>query len=238
MLAAAAVLLMFGTASPVAARGLPQVSSAGQIAPPPGLRLAATPGLVDVGTYVTFSLTATSWPAAATATLTFVSPHHGFTGRMVWEPACSCFRISVDLARRIHPLENAKATAIVRYRGATFTTAAAFMVRGLARNGRDFAPGGTAHLTAWVSDPAPFQGEYEHFCGWVRTADGLGVAGYPVSFVAHFTDRTLSWVGGVTTTTGIVCSHKPIGKPAPGKAVIVDVYAGSLHYRTSFTPRP
>ena len=142
------------------------------------------------------------------------------------------------LTRRIHPLENGRATAIVRYTGTTFTTSAAFMVRGLARNGRDFAPGGTPHLTAWVSDPNPFQGEYQHYCGWVRTADGLGVAGYPVSFVAHYTDRTVSWVGGVTSSSGIVCSHKSIGKAEPGKTVVVDVYAGALHYRTTFTPRP
>lgn len=205
---------------------------------PGGLRLTASPGVADVGGDESFTLTAKHWPASASVSLSFVSPHHGFTGKMDWDSGCSCFRLAVSLARRIHHLELARATATVHVGTGTESASATFLIRGLAANGRDFAPGGPPALTGWVSDPAPFQGEYEHYCGWIKTADGLGVAGIPVRFVAHFPGSTRRWSGGKTGTSGIVCSHKSIGKTPAGKTVRVDIYARSLHTSTSFTPRP
>lgn len=202
------------------------------------LRLTASPGVADVGADEFFTLTAQRWGGPASVSLSFLSPHHGFTGKMDWERGCNCFRLAVSLARRIHPLELAKATATVHQGKGSESASATFLIRGLAANGRNFAPGGPPALTAWVSDPAPFQGEYEHYCGWVKTADGLGVTGVPVHVVAHFPGGTRKWFAGKTGASGIVCSHKSIGKTPAGKTVRVDFYARSLHARASFTPRP
>lgn len=205
---------------------------------PSGLRLTASPGVVDVGGNELFTLTARNWPAPAHVTLSFLSRHHGFTGPMDWNGSCSCFQLAVSLARRVHQLELAKASATVHVGKSSETASATFLIRGLAANGRGFAPGGPPELSVWVSDPSPSQGEYEHYCGWVKTADGLGVSGVHVRFVAHFPSGARSWVGGTTGATGVVCSHKSIGKSPAGKTVRVDIYAGSLHSSTSFTPRP
>lgn len=205
---------------------------------PAGLRLAASPGVADVGGDEFFTLTAKRWSAPASVSLSFVSPHHGFTGKMDWDGGCNCFRLAVSLARRIHQLELAKATATVHVGKGSESASATFLIRGLAANGRDFAPGGPPALTGWVSDPAPFQGEYEHYCGWIKTADGRGVGGVPIRFVAHFPGGARSWSAGKTGASGIVCSHKSIGKTPAGKTVRVDIYARSLHTSTSFTPRP
>ncbi|HEX6507264.1 MAG TPA: hypothetical protein VF221_06490, partial [Chloroflexota bacterium] len=110
---------------------------------PPGLTLTASPSLVDVGDAVTFTLSARSWTGSAGAVLSFVSPHHGFTGRMLWVPQCSCFSIAVALAKRIHPIETATSTATVTYPGGTTKVYARFQIRGLASNGKSLAPGGT-----------------------------------------------------------------------------------------------
>jgi hypothetical protein len=205
---------------------------------PSGLRLTAQPPEVDVGSDVIFTLTAHSWPAPASVQLSFVSAHHGFTGAMQWDGGCACFRLAVTLARRIHQLELATGTATVRSGGKKEVARATFLIRGLASNGRGFAPGGPPQLTSWVSDPNPFQGEYEHYCAWVRTADGLGVSGVKVRFVVHFESGTKTWVAGSTGSTGILCLHRSIGKARVGRQVTVDVYAGSLHDQTHFTPRP
>lgn len=205
---------------------------------PVGLRLTASPGVADVGADESFTLTAKHWGGPASVSLSFLSPHHGFTGAMDWDRGCNCFRLAVSLARRIHPLELARSTATVHAGNRSESTSATFLIRGLAPNGRDFAPGGPPALAAWVSDPAPFQGEYEHYCGWVKTADGLGVAGVPIHIVAHFPGSTRKWFAGKTAASGILCSHKSIGKTPAGKTVRVDIYARSLHASTSFTPRP
>lgn len=205
---------------------------------PQRLRLAASPGVADVGGDEFFTLTASRWAGPAQVSLSFVSPHHGFTGKMDWVGNCNCFRLAVSLARRAHKMELAKATATVHIGKKSESATATFLIRGLAANGRGFAPGGPPALTAWVSDPSPFQGEYEHYCGWVKTADGLGVAGVPVRFVAHFPGGKRSWSAGKTGASGIVCSHRSIGKTPAGKTVRVDIYARSLHTSTSFTPRP
>ena len=204
---------------------------------PPGLTLSASPTLVDVGDAVTFTLSARSWTGSTSAVLSFVSPHHGFTGTMQWEPQCSCFSIAVALAKRVHSIETATAAATVRFPGGATRAYTRFQIRGLASNGKSLAPGGTAGLSAWVSDPSPSPKEYEHFCGWVKTPDGIGVTGYRISFVVHYGSKTQQWVAGTTGTTGIVCSHRSIGTPTPGITVRVDVYANRLRAETQFVPR-
>ncbi|MBV9282425.1 MAG: hypothetical protein JOZ41_20280 [Chloroflexi bacterium] len=205
-------------------------------APPPPLRFTASPALVDVGEAVTLTVSATAWPAPASVTVSFVSPHHGFSSPMPWDRSCACFRLAVSLARRIHPIERALAKALVRIGRVSTILQATFSIRGLAPNGRDYAPGGTPTLTAWVSDPNPNQNEWEHFCAWVKTSDGLGVSGFRITFVVHYRSRSQQWVAGTTGTTGILCTHRPIGH-VPAAPVPVDVYANSLHVRTTFTPR-
>ncbi|HEX8918864.1 MAG TPA: hypothetical protein VF898_10195 [Chloroflexota bacterium] len=208
-----------------------------RLAAPPGLALSASPSLVDVGDAVTFTLTARAWTGNAGAVLSFVSPHHGFTGNMTWVPQCSCFSIAVALAKRIHTIELAQATATVHFPGGSSKVYTRFQIRGLASNGKSLAPGGTPGLTAWVSDPSPSPKEYEHFCGWVKTPDGIGVRGYRISFVAHYGQKTQQWVAGTTDTTGILCSQRSIGTPTPGLTVRVDVYANNLRAHVQFVPR-
>ena len=202
-----------------------------------GLQLKSSASIVDVGEAVQFTLTAKAWPARTRASLSFVSPHHGFSGTMQWDGRCGCFRIAVALARRIHPLENARATATVRAGALTGSASTTFQIRGLAANGRDFSPGGTPSLQAWVADPNPVRNEYQHYCAWVKTVDGLGVRGIPVTFVVHFPGRTQKWYVGLTGTTGLLCSHKSIGNAKLGAQVLVDVYGGRLHAQARFTAR-
>jgi hypothetical protein len=226
------LLLIAGQRSAVAV-----VAAPSEVSAPPALTLAASPSIADVGYTVNLVLTAKSWPGPMTATVSFLSPHHGFTGKMAWVPSCSCFHISVWLAKRIHPLEQAKAVATVLQGHVSFSARATFLVRGLASNGRDYAPGGKATLSAWVSDPQPDAGETEHYCAWVTTADGLGVAGFAVRFVVHMPSGAQSWSAGKTGKTGLVCTRKSIGSPRAGVTVQVDVYAGNLHAGIGFKPR-
>lgn len=204
---------------------------------PTGLTFEVSPTVVDVGSQVQFSLRALSWPAHASATVSFVSPHHGFSGKMRWAPACNCFQVSVALARRIHPLEQARATARLTIGKTARTLGARFQIRGLSRNGRDFAPGGAVYLSGWVSDTQPVRQEFEHYCAWTKTADGLGVTGYTVKFVAHFNQRTDTWSAKVTSKNGVACIQRSIGNAKLGYRVTVDIYAAGQHVTASFTPR-
>lgn len=217
-------------AAPARAAGPP-------LTPPPGLRLTATPILVDVGDFETFTLSATSWPTAVGVTLSFLAGHHGFAGPMTWDGRCGCFRVAVDLARRIHPTEQARATATLRKGSAVAFATTTFWIRGLAANGRDYAPGGTPGLTSWVSEPDPVVSAQEHFCAWIKTEDGLGVSGFRVSFVAHYSYGTRGWYAGVTGPTGLLCSDRSIGKTKAGVRVTVDIYANNLRQTLSFVPR-
>lgn len=213
----------------------------GPAAPPAagfvGLQLKSSTSIVDVGEAVQFTLTAKSWPGRTRASLSFVSPHHGFSGTMQWDGRCGCFRIAVALARRIHALENARATATVHAGALTGLASTTFQIRGLAPNGSDYAPGGTPSLQAWVADPNPVRNEFQHYCAWVKTVDGLGVRGVPITFVVHYASRTQKWYAGLSGTTGLVCSHKSIGNAKLGAQVVVDVYGGRMHTQARFTPR-
>ena len=224
-----------GSAAPASAHNGPL--SVHPASAPVNLRLRARPGLVDIGSDVTFILTASSWPGPSTASLTFVSPHHGFQGPMTWQPQCGCFEVAVHLAPHIHPIEQARVTATVKYGRSSFVARAAFSIRGLAPGGRTLAPGGKPRLRVWVSDPTPLPQETEHFCAWVYTADGLGVSGVKVRFQVHYPDGTRSWNAGSTPASGLLCSQRTIGNVQPGRTVRVDTIAGSLRSSTSFTPR-
>jgi hypothetical protein len=202
-----------------------------------GLSLSASPGIVDVGDNVLLVLTARSWHGPVKVTVSFLSGHHGFTGQMIWSGSCACFRIAVSLARRIHPLERARAVATVilgRYR---LNASTGFLVRGLAANGRDFAPGGPQVLTTWVSDPQPLPKETEHVCAWVKTPDGLGVRGIPVRFLLRFGSKSQAWSAGSTDQDGIACSRRTVASNAIGHTVSLDAYAGKLHAQTRFSPK-
>lgn len=216
-----------------------QAASAGveRTPAPVALQLAASPTYVDVGDAVTLTLSARSWGGRVAVTISFVSPHHGFSGPMAWVGRCACFRVAVALARRVHPLETARAKATVKFGKSTASAGTTFLIRGLAPNGRDYAPGGPVSLSTWVGDPAPVPGEYEHYCAWVKTPDGIGVAGYRVSFVVHFANKSSRWYAGSTGTSGILCSHRSIGNAQVGLPVSVDVYANNLRGHTGFTPR-
>ncbi|HLJ68897.1 MAG TPA: hypothetical protein VKX16_16200 [Chloroflexota bacterium] len=202
----------------------------------PGLTLAASPAITDVGGDVLFVLTARSWPGHVTASVSFVSPHHGFTGQMGWTGSCSCFKLAVALAKRVHPLERARATATIKAGTATRTVSTVFQIRGMAANGRGFAPGGTPQLTAWIGDPQPNPKDAQHFCAWVTTSDGLGVPGAAVSFTVRSRGHTLSWSAGKTGTTGVVCAHRVIAFVRAGTTVYVTVYAGSMRHQLQYIP--
>ncbi len=58
-------------------------------ASPPALVLAATPAVLDVGSVVQFNVRARKWPAHASALISFVSAHRGFTD-------------GVSLRRKVH----------------------------------------------------------------------------------------------------------------------------------------
>lgn len=212
------------------------VNASGHPATLPGLTLSASPGLVDVGDQVQFTLRARQWPKFASVTIGFLSPHHGFSGKMPYRAACACFQTSVILARRVHPLETARAVAKVSYDHTMAPIATGFQIRGLAKNGRDFSPGGAVYLSGWVSDAQPLPQEKQHFCAWVKTADLLGVPGYPVTFVAHYQKHTETFRAGPTDRRGVACSQRSIGNAAPGKRVFVDIYAAGKHVVATFTP--
>jgi hypothetical protein len=156
---------------------------------------------------------------------------------MVFAASCNCFRLAVFLAKRSHALETSRVTARVTVRKQTFVLRKIFQVRGLTSNGKSFSPGGAPHLAAWVSNPQPLQNEFEHFCAWTRASDAFPIRGIPVTFVVHYKQRNQKWFAGLTGTNGVVCSSKNIFHAKIGFAAAVDIYAGKLHQRTSFTPR-
>ncbi len=202
----------------------------------PGLALHVAP-IVDVGASPTFSLTARSWPGRATASIRFVSPHHGFTGSMLWDVRCRCFRLAVPLRKGVHPLELAHAYATARFSSGTASAFTAFQIRGLAPGGRRYAPGGKPILRSWVSDPAPRRGQEQHFCAWVHASDAFGMPGIRVRFVVHYSPKPQTLSGLKTDVNGVACAHRSIDSAPVGTVVRVDVYAGSLHTRTQFRPR-
>lgn len=202
----------------------------------PGLALRVAP-IVDVGSSVRFTLVARSWPGAASASIRFVSPHHGFTGNVPWDNRCRCFTVAVHLGKVIHPLEPAHAWATLRFKAGVANAAAGFQIRGLAPGGRQFAPGGSPYLQVWVADPQPRHAEVQHYCAWVHAADDFGIAGLGVRIVVHLSPKPMTLSAGKTNVNGIACAHRSIDGAPAGAAVSVDIYAGSLHGRTRFTPR-
>lgn len=221
----------------MAVTGCPFARAASPAPRVPGLKLTVSPPILDVGARGTFTVSASSWPGPASVSLRFTSPHHGFSGSMLWDVACKCFRLQVSLVKQVHPLERASATAYVRVGKMTVPASTGFFIRGLAPGGRTYAPGGAPILSGWVSDPSPSPGEYEHYCAWVRAADSLGIPGVRVRIDVHFKGGVQHLNGGKTSTVGTACVHRSIGKPPPKVKVPVDIYAGSQHVRTSFTPR-
>ncbi len=155
----------------------------------------------------------------------------------MWTPSCNCFIVRVAIARRQHALEVAHAVAKVVVGRATFSTFTRFQIRGIAANGHDFSAGGAVLLAGWVSDTTPVRREQQHYCGWVRTLDGLGVAGYRVKFVVKFGKHTENLKAGPTDRHGVACVVKSIGFAAIGRRVSVDVYAAGQHVTSSFTTR-
>lgn len=213
----------------------PTTSRAAQVGAPSGLSLSVSPGVIDVGGQATFTLRARKWNGPNSVTLSFLSPHHGFTGAMPWRPSCGCFQLVVVLARRIHPLETARAAVTVKTGKALNRTISMFQIRGLTNNGHDFAPGGKVLLNAWVSDPHPSKNEYQHYCTYTHTIDGLGVSGYRVHFVAHFPGGNRTYGAGTTNRDGIACTSKSVGNVASGTVVSVRAYAGNLQTNVRFS---
>lgn len=201
----------------------------------PGLALRVAP-IVDVGTRPTFSLYARSWPSSGRATLRYLSPNHGFTGSMLWDVTCRCFRLAVALGRRVHPLERAHAWATVRFAHGTATATATFAIRGLAPDRRRYAPGGTPHLNSWVGDPRPAQGMTQHFCAWLHATDAYGFSGVRVRFVVGYLP-TPQQLAAQTNANGLACARGAVSSGQVGVVVKVNVYAGKLHGVATFTPR-
>lgn len=207
--------------------------------PPPaaaGPRLTATPAITDVGDQVTLSVTAAHFIPNSSVTVRFLSPHHGFSGAMPWDARCSCFHLAIFLAKRSHPLELARASAVIRAGKAASTVYATFQIRGLTPNGQAYVAGGTPYFSAWVGDPSPVATEFQHYCVWAHTVDSLGIPGLTVKLSVHFQQHTENWTAGVTGASGVLCVRRSIGHPLPGFTVRVDAYAGNLHAQTSFTP--
>lgn len=203
---------------------------------PINLALRVSPYIVDVGKAGTFVVDGKQWPAKTSVTLSFVSPHHGFTGKMRWGGSCGCFDLAVSLARRSHALEQAHAVARITWPGGKRQVRAAFMIRGLAKTGKGYSPGGRTFLAAWVSDPRPFAGQYEHFCGWDHTLDRLGVPHMRVRFLVRYPGKAQSFTSGATTSTGAQCVDKKVPRGLAKKTITVDVYSAGLHVRTTFQP--
>jgi hypothetical protein len=203
----------------------------------PGLTLQVAP-IVDVGGSATFSLTAKKWPASARASIRFLSPHHGFSGDLLWDVTCHCFRLAVGLAKRVHRLEPATAWATVRAGTGTQIVSTRFQIRGMASGGKTYASGGKAFLTAWVSDRSPLVQERQHFCAWIHASDAFPMRGVHVRFQVHYAASVQKINGGKTGTDGVTCKQVKVPSSAPtGLAVPVDTYAGPLHMRVNFTPR-
>lgn len=202
----------------------------------PGLSLHVAP-IVDVGGNATFSLTARKWPSTATVSLRFLSPHHGFSGTMLWDVTCHCYRLAVSLAKRVHPLEHGTAWADVRVGANSQVVSTGFQIRGLAAGGKTYSPGGRMYLTSWVSDRQPFVHEWQHFCAWMHASDAFPERGVRVHFIVHYKTGSLTINGGRTGADGVTCKHVKIPTVPAGVAVPVDTRAGSLHMRVSFTPR-
>jgi hypothetical protein len=218
------------------ARGSLPVSHAQQA--PVGLSLAASPKLVDVGDPVVLTVSARKWNGPAAASASFVSPHHGFSGAMQWKVSCGCFQAPVILAKRIHPLETAKATAKVTARGKTFVLTISFTVRGLARNGKDYARGGQIFLMSWVGDPTPAVHQDEHICAWVLTADGLGVPGYRIHYTVHYPKTIQSWYSRATGRSGVACSQRKVLPVTSKQTIHIDAAVAKLKSSTGFTVTP
>lgn len=193
--------------------------------------------MVDVGDDVLLTLTARTWPAPASVSVSFLSTHHGFTGPMVWDPSCACFRATVQLARRVHSIERARAVATIHTAGRVLRVATTFLIRGLAPGGKSLAEGAAAILTAWVGDPSPFTGQTEHFCGWLHTLDGHGIPGTRIHFAVHYPDHTRYWQTAPTPSSGVSCVHAVIPAILSGIPVAVDVQAGKLRAHAQFTSR-
>lgn len=201
-----------------------------------GAQLSATPSITDVGDQVTLTLTATRFTPRSSVAVRFLSPHHGFSGPMPWDPRCNCFRLAVFLAKRSHALEPARVSAVIKAGKGVTTVYTSFQIRGLTPDGRAYVQGGTPIFSAWVGDPTPVATEFQHYCVWARTSDALGVSGLTVKLSVHFAQHTENWTAGVTGPSGVLCVRRSIGHPLVGKAVRVDAYAGNLHAQTSFTP--
>ncbi len=201
-----------------------------------GASLSESPQLVDVGQQVTFTLHAVQFIPNSKVAIRFLSPHHGYAGPMPWDVQCGCFRLAVSLAKRIHPLETARASAVITAGGSSTTVYSTFQIRGLAPGGRAYAVGGTPILTTWVGDPTPVATEFQHYCVWARTSDALGIPNLKVRLSVHFAQHTENWTAGTTGASGVLCVRRSIGHPAVGVPVHVVAYAGALQAETTFTP--
>jgi hypothetical protein len=232
---AACLILALGFLLPGAAHAQQQTHAA--VADPAGLGLRVSPAMVDVGNAETLTVVAQHFPQGTAVTVSFLSLHHGFSGKMLWTPQCKCFRLNVLLAKRAHGVETAKAKATVTVGGKSYVRTNHFDIRGLLPDLKHYAPGGTPYLAGWISDPQPVQNEALHFCAWTRALDSFPISGIPVSFVVHFQSRKSHWYAGLTGPNGVRCSVKNIYHAKVGVPVKVDVYAGKLHTSTTFTPR-
>jgi hypothetical protein len=230
--AAGVLILLFGALIAIPARAW---GNGRTHVPVPVLKLTVAP-IVDVGTWATFRLTTRSWPRPATASLHFLSSHHGFTGTMRWMETCRCFQPSLPIGKHIHPLERAQAWAMARSDAGIARASTSFLIRGLAPSGRDYSPGGPPFLSAWVGDPRPSRKMLQHFCAWVHASDGFGLRGVSVRFVVRY-GPGLEQFTLRTNADGVACSHRSIDSAPAGIRVPVDIYAGHLHAATEFTPR-
>ncbi|MGH2441585.1 MAG: hypothetical protein ACRDFX_00265 [Chloroflexota bacterium] len=201
------------------------------------MSLVASPSLIDVGKQVDFFLRAKFWPSSASVQLSFLSAHHGFSGNMPWRPACTCFELGILLARREHPLEAGHAIARVTVNHHVYIARTGFQIRGLAPGGKAYSPGGRVFLSGWVSDQQPVSGEREHYCGWIKTQDALGVTGYIIKYVLRYQHRKIAWYKRITSSTGIACSQRAVKSIRAGTRVYVDFYSAGQHASTSFVPR-
>lgn len=234
---AATLALGFSSLPAIGAKPVGNALLAVRGAAPANLRLTAAPGIVDVGDNVTLTVAARRFPQATSVGVSFLSAHHGFSGRMKFVGRCKCFQLTVALAKRSHALERARVTATVTVKGRAYVRRSAFQIRGLTPDGKRFSPGGKPYLSSWVSDPQPLLNQYQHYCAWTKALDAFPISGMPVSFVVHYPGRTQRWFAGFTGANGVICSSKKLGAARAGAAVTVDIYAGRLRGKATFTPR-